>query len=182
MPETHARILNAALELVATRGFHGTSMSRIAKRVGISTATIYHHFDSQHHLYHELYQQVKTRAVRAAVAGVDDSAPLRDRVRQVNDQYITHLLLGPREASFITRYELSTYYRQAPHIDGRDALAELINAATRDGIYHQPMALLRVFSTGIAGLIAEMHEVGQLEINEQIIQQALEMSWSALRK
>ena len=99
---------------------------------------------------------------------------------QVNQQYITHMLGHPQAASFIARYERSTYYRQAPRIDARETLTELIEEAIRQGIYRQPIALLRAFSTGVAGLIAEMHAAGELEISEEIVQQALEMTWNAV--
>jgi TetR/AcrR family transcriptional regulator len=44
-------IMNAAIPLFAKAGFSGVSMRDIAKVVGISTATLYHHFPDKQTLY-----------------------------------------------------------------------------------------------------------------------------------
>lgn len=181
--DTRTRILEAARELVATRGFHGTSMSRIATRVGISSATIYHHFSSKDQLYHELYRILKSDAVQAAAAGMNNNTELlREKLFRLNRQYVTHMLHHPQDASYIAQYERSTYYAEAPHIETREALTELVEEAIRQGIYRQPIALLRAFSTGVAGLIAELHAVGELEITEDIVHQTVEATWSAMKR
>lgn len=45
--ETHARILDAAIELYETAGPSGSSMSAIAERAGVTRATLYRHFASE---------------------------------------------------------------------------------------------------------------------------------------
>ncbi|MGB0839308.1 MAG: TetR/AcrR family transcriptional regulator [Chitinophagales bacterium] len=42
-----AAIMEAALELFATQGFHSTSISQVAKKAGISKGSIYTYFDSK---------------------------------------------------------------------------------------------------------------------------------------
>lgn len=44
---TRARILDAALELFADRGFYGTSMRQIAAAAGLTSGALYHHFESK---------------------------------------------------------------------------------------------------------------------------------------
>ena len=48
------RILNAALTLFASRGFHGTSIRDIAAEAGLTSPAIYGHFDSKEQLLAEL--------------------------------------------------------------------------------------------------------------------------------
>ncbi len=67
--EKREAILQAALELIAERGFHDTPMSLIARRSGASAGTIYHHFADKDDLIHALYRHVKTIFNRALVAG-----------------------------------------------------------------------------------------------------------------
>ncbi|NIS38573.1 helix-turn-helix transcriptional regulator, partial [Candidatus Saccharibacteria bacterium] len=45
--KTRASILESALELFATKGFHGTSIGEIAKKAEISKGLAYHYFDSK---------------------------------------------------------------------------------------------------------------------------------------
>ncbi|MCD2099815.1 TetR/AcrR family transcriptional regulator, partial [Rhodococcus rhodochrous] len=46
-PDRKEKILAAAAELVAQRGFHAVSMADIGARVGISGAAVYRHFDNK---------------------------------------------------------------------------------------------------------------------------------------
>jgi AcrR family transcriptional regulator len=48
--ETRREILDAALELFAQQGFHGTGMREIARTVGINEASLYHYFPSKEQL------------------------------------------------------------------------------------------------------------------------------------
>lgn len=46
-PDRKEKILAAAADLVAQRGFHAVSMADIGSRVGISGAAVYRHFDNK---------------------------------------------------------------------------------------------------------------------------------------
>lgn len=48
--EKKALIMRVALELFATNGFHGTTISSIAQKAGISKGLIYNYFDSKEDL------------------------------------------------------------------------------------------------------------------------------------
>ena len=48
-------ILEAALELIAERGFHGAPISMIAKKAGVGEGTIYIYFENKDALINELY-------------------------------------------------------------------------------------------------------------------------------
>jgi AcrR family transcriptional regulator len=52
--DTARRILCAAVELFATRGFHGTSMRELADASGLRAPSIYEHFGSKEQLLVEL--------------------------------------------------------------------------------------------------------------------------------
>lgn len=45
--DTRREILDAALELFAAEGFHGTGLREIARAVGVREGAIYHHFPSK---------------------------------------------------------------------------------------------------------------------------------------
>lgn len=47
-------ILESALELFAENGFHGTSISQIAKKAGISKGLIYNYFESKNEILSEI--------------------------------------------------------------------------------------------------------------------------------
>ena len=50
---TQARILRAAMDLFATRGFDGTSISAVARRAGVSRSAVFWHFGNKAALFKE---------------------------------------------------------------------------------------------------------------------------------
>lgn len=61
---TRQRVINAALELFTTRGYHVTTTPEIAKKAGVAEGTIYRHFDSKRDLLNELYRSSGRWAAR----------------------------------------------------------------------------------------------------------------------
>jgi len=50
-------ILEAALQLFSTQGYHGTSIREIAAEAGVSTGNVYHHFPDKETLFKSLLDQ-----------------------------------------------------------------------------------------------------------------------------
>lgn len=50
---TQARILRASMDLFATRGFDGTSISAVARRAGVSRSAVFWHFGNKAALFKE---------------------------------------------------------------------------------------------------------------------------------
>lgn len=91
--EGRERILQAATELFAQRGFHGVSISDVAESAGVVKSAIYHHFDSKE----TLYSAVLARAVeqsRAEMGAGARGATWRERVEGAL-QVLAHLI-GPQ--------------------------------------------------------------------------------------
>jgi AcrR family transcriptional regulator len=54
---SRAHILEAALQLFSTIGYHGTSMRDIAEKAGVSTGNVYHQFPDKESLFRTLLDQ-----------------------------------------------------------------------------------------------------------------------------
>lgn len=75
-------ILDAAQELMVEQGYADMSMDDLAARVGISKATLYHHFSSKE----ELAIKVIVRAMRRGeeqIKSLDESLPAIERLQAV---------------------------------------------------------------------------------------------------
>ena len=57
--ETRERILQVSTRFLISRSYHGTTISSIAKEVGLTKGAIYHHFKSKEDLVLELVKSVK---------------------------------------------------------------------------------------------------------------------------
>ena len=65
MTDKQAAILDATLELVSEKGFHGTPTSAIAQEAGVGVGTIYRYFENKEDLIDELYKQLKLQLAKA---------------------------------------------------------------------------------------------------------------------
>lgn len=181
--DTRSVILQVTRDLIVARGFHGTSMSKIAKGAGISPATIYYYFAGKDELIHELYLTVKRRSLQAALAARDEHAPLREQQYHINRGYVRYLLNHPQDAAFLAQYERSPYGRAGIALKEQDLQMAICEQAIREQIVKDvPCALLGVFSTGVAGLIAEMQDSPELELTDDLVERVVDMCWDAIRK
>jgi AcrR family transcriptional regulator len=81
------RILEAALQLFASQGFHGVSVRDLARELRLQPSALYAHFPSKEHVLAELTlvgHQAQHEALRAALldAGADPVAQIQSLVRQ----------------------------------------------------------------------------------------------------
>lgn len=84
--ERRASILAVAKVLFADKGFHAVSVDEIARRVGVSPAVLYQHFDSKDALYEAVLDSLsapRETYVEAALDGPDDFASVLQRITRV---------------------------------------------------------------------------------------------------
>lgn len=55
--EKEKSIKEAVIKLILQEGFHGTSISKIAKEAGVSPATVYIYFDSKEIMLQDIYRE-----------------------------------------------------------------------------------------------------------------------------
>ncbi|MGQ0482219.1 MAG: TetR/AcrR family transcriptional regulator [Pseudonocardia sp.] len=111
-PDRKARILAAAADLAARRGFHSVGMAEIGAEAGIVGSGIYRHFASKNAILVALLDQVMGRLRSAASAIVadesDDLAALSALVRD-------HIQVAVRDRSV-----LAVYHREVQNLPLED--------------------------------------------------------------
>src|SRR5262245_12972099 len=81
------RILAAARELFASRGFEGATMEEIAARAGVARATVFNHFGSKHALVEAITASVfDYYALMLDQALADEASPTPALVRALFEQ------------------------------------------------------------------------------------------------
>ena len=102
-PDRRERILRAAAELVAERGFHAVSMADIGAASGIVGSGVYRHFDSKSAVLVALLDEGMERLLAGAAEAVGSGRPeaevldelVRDQVRfAVDEALLVRLWLG----------------------------------------------------------------------------------------
>lgn len=76
---TRARLLQAALELFAIRGYNATPVDAIAEAAGVSAGLLYYHFDSKPALLQAIFEQ-SLADVQATFAAADREPHALDRL------------------------------------------------------------------------------------------------------
>ncbi|MBN2500845.1 MAG: TetR/AcrR family transcriptional regulator [Anaerolineales bacterium] len=187
VPDKRAAILETTLELIAARGFHDTPMSAIAKESKVSTGIIYHYFASKDELILELYKEIKYKMIRDVLADYSEQAPYKERLRRLYHQLIRYYINHPKEANFLEQFEHSPYNDPNFQEVFRDELTPFIISFFVQGMQEGVLKDMRLeiavqLSFGVAISLAKQHNRGVLELDEEIIDSAVDASWDALKK
>lgn len=134
-------IIDAAMKEFQEHGFRGAKTTRIASAAGVSSRTLYNHFDSKEALFQELSEaMIKSKAAIASVP----FDPARDLKTQFEDM--------------LTRY-VATLTEPETIATTRMVTAEMLIDLDRSRAYVAEMAK---FQNPITQLIAEAMEAGAL--------------------
>lgn len=103
LPDSRARILNAALGEFAKLGVAGARVDRIAALAGVNKALIYYYYSSKQ----RLYEETLTHHMREALAGVrlrlDEAHNLEEALTAVADRYREVFLHRPEIPRLLLR-------------------------------------------------------------------------------
>jgi AcrR family transcriptional regulator len=138
-PQKRAAILDAALELFAERGFHGTAVPLIAEKARVGAGTLYRYFASKESLVNVLYRQWKGKLTGAVLKDFPLDAHAREQFGLFWRRITSFALEHPAGFAFL---ELQHH---APYLD----------AESRD-LEEQSLQLIR-------GFVARAQSIGQMK-------------------
>ena len=182
-------ILQAALELIAERGFHGAPMSLVAQRAGVSAGIIYHYFASKEELIHALYRQIEADFSRALLAGNPQSLPLEEAFTRVWLNAYRFYRSHPHQARFLEQYKHSPFH-QATEVpaellaDGDFAfMAQLFAADPADRpIKNFPFDVIYELTLGVAARVAYHYAADKPALDDQLLEQIAAACWQAVAR
>ena len=173
VPTDRAAAVRAALRtLVARNGFHGASMSAVAREAGVATGTAYTHYASKDELVLAAYCETKAALAVVVTAGLDDRAAAGERFHAMWLSCYRHLKANPDHALFLLQVEHSPYRARgheaalASHDDPLLAQVALPDFAARllplplDVLYELALSpAVRLAASDIELNGAQLHEV-----------------------
>jgi AcrR family transcriptional regulator len=112
-------ILDAALELFAERGYHGTSVPSVMARAGVGGGSLYRLFESKEALVNAVFREAKGRLERALRDGVEANQPPRSLFDELWARLTAFARAEPLRFRFL---ELQDH---APYLDGESRQLEL---------------------------------------------------------
>jgi AcrR family transcriptional regulator len=93
-----ARIIDAATEIVADRGYGGCSIAAVSAQAEVSAGTVYNHFAGKSELVAEVFRSVVTREVEAVRQAVRPEDSVVERTVALVETFAGRALKSPRLA------------------------------------------------------------------------------------
>ncbi|WP_201746216.1 TetR/AcrR family transcriptional regulator [Veronia nyctiphanis] len=139
-------ILDSALTLFVTQGYHATSTATLAKTAGVATGTLFHHFPNKEAVLQALYLQVKSEfadLMKTALLGKD----LRHTFSDLWCLGINWALKNSEKAQFFQQYcmspDLDATEREKVLLEVFGFLAEMVIKGQAVGLFHNyPLILM----------------------------------------
>jgi AcrR family transcriptional regulator len=88
-PARRAKILQAALEVLAATGYHATAMSAIAEAAGVTRSVLYDHFPNKRVLLLSVLQEQNAILIEHVGARITGTGTPEERMRATIDAYFS---------------------------------------------------------------------------------------------
>jgi AcrR family transcriptional regulator len=107
-------ILDTALNLFVTQGFHASSTAQIAREAKVATGTLFHHFSSKEMLLNELFLSIKQefasdilQVLPRGELNTNPQQSLKAEAKKLWNRAIDWAIANPIKQRFFLRYALS---------------------------------------------------------------------------
>jgi len=153
-------ILDAALNVFEKKTFYKTSMSDIAKELGVSTATLYSYFPSQEELFLEAFIRDLSYIDQILKESFDNSSNKEDSSTAIDmlaNAMVSHLLNS--EATFqlisllMTERDMPDHLKEKFYMMKQELNERMLNVLKLSGIKDPDIKTSRAFFASVIGAI-----------------------------
>ena len=133
-------VVEASIRLINEKGLEGASVNKIAKKAGVSVATLYIYFEDKEDMINKLFVKIKSDFMKAAVADLHETAPIRQSFKKIWHNIRNYALSHPQEVWFIEHYLHSSMQKkfENPEVDALYMpLADFFQRGMREGIFKE---------------------------------------------
>jgi len=177
-------VMQAALQLFAAQGYHGTPVPKIAERAGVGAGTIYRYFESKDALVNELYRRWKAEFLRALSEGYPRELSARERFGFLFRQ------MASFERDYSAAFAFLEFHHHAGYLDEKSrALHDqamqfvfgFVESARAEGALNDlsAQAMVAMVFGAFTGLVRE-RELGNLEWGAALLEETEDALWSAV--
>lgn len=181
---THDAIRQAAIALIAERGYEAMTLRELAGRVGLQPGSLYRYFPSKNRMLVELMVEHLEFLLGGWQREQPDTADPRERLCAFVDFHIRSHTLRRREV-FVANMELRSLAppdrRRVVTLRRRyeDGLTDILRAGVDSGVFQVPDPRIATFAvlamlTGVGTWFNETGRVGKRELINQYTQLVLQ--------
>ncbi|WP_347861337.1 TetR/AcrR family transcriptional regulator [Salimicrobium sp. PL1-032A] len=189
---THYKIIQISIDLFAETGYHNTSLSDIARGVGIKKPSLYNHFDSKDAIFLAVLEELKQRVVDIILQEItyNDKDTTEKKLYQIFDKY-TEWMTDSKEGQLFKRltfFPPEAFAEEIKHVflQVEAQITETILPVLEQGQaekHIRPMdreTLLSAFHTMMDGLFLEEHYYGKDVLTDRK-KASWEIFWAGIR-
>jgi len=178
-------IFEATISLLNEIGFYQISMSKIAKRAGVSVATIYVYFEDKDDMIRKLYFYVKNQFVTFTVQDLDMTKSVQQNIEYSVRKLLDFILENKEYFLFIEQFLNSPLLQNLSiedNVENMEALYKIFEIGKKDGVLKQVDSILLMgFCYSPVMELAKAYFNGNLELSEDVIKSIISMSWDAIK-
>ncbi|WP_219215670.1 TetR/AcrR family transcriptional regulator [Paenibacillus sp. S150] len=178
-------IFQATIDLLNEIGFSDISMSKIAKRANVSSATIYVYFENKEDMLGKLYSKVKGKMSEQMLAGLHSGLSTRQACELYMRNSLRFILENKAYFLFLDQFLTSPLIGKLALEDTTAMFAplyEFIEKGKQSGeLKPLETVFLLTYCYFPVTQLAKAHFKGQFEANEERLQEMIAMSWDAIR-
>lgn len=185
-PAKKQAILDAALELFAERGFHGTTVPDVAQKASVGAGTVYRYFDGKEALVNQLYRHWKLEFSGHVMHDLPAGQPTRALFGVMWRRFCGFARENPLVVRFLELHHHGGYLDEhsiaLEHAVLEPILAFVVAAQKGMSLRESdPRVLLAIVYGAFMGLLrAEMH--GHLRLTDAVLEEAERCVWEAIRR
>ena len=177
-------IFEATVGLLNEIGFANISMSKIAKRAGVSSSTIYVYFENKEDMLKKVYFEVKKNLISAMSEGIHEDTPTRQAVELLVRNVATFVPENKHYFLFLEQFSNSPL---VGNLDDINLLFQPLNNVFEKGIRQGELKpidvdLLMNYSIHSVVQLAKMYLKRDIQLTEADIQKIIQISWDAVKK
>lgn len=187
--DKRADIMQAALEIIAERGFHDSPMADISEKAGVAAGTIYRYFENKEVLIRELHQELEEEIVSILVHNYSFEQSVRERFLYLLNRLFLYFIAHPLHFRYMEQYYNSPYgiSLHKDRLLGTGEHQNIIMEMFAEGIQQQvikdfPRGILFSLSFGPLSSLMRDYILGFIELNESIIKKITEACWDAIKE
>ena len=185
-------IMQAALELIAERGFHDAPMSMIARKAGVAAGTIYRYFENKDVLINDLFRKIEDKMSKVLLDDYPHDKSVREKFLHIFIGSCRYFLTNPLDFRYMEQYVNSPY----GILEHRDKFMgkntnhhghETLRGIFEEGISRRilkdvPVMVLFPLSIGPLLYLIRDHTLGFIVLDEPLILQIAEACWDSIKR
>ncbi len=179
-------ILRATLHLMIENGIHNAPMSVIADAAGAGMGTIYNYFKSKEELINALYLKLKEDEALFMLSDYDGNTSIKQRFISLWRNIFKYFVSHPKEFQFMEQFYYSPLIAVEAKKQGAHYFNELVSiykdGQQQDIIKKGDVMKLIYFTHGSLASLAKFQILGDINLNDDEIEQAIYSSWDAIKQ